>query len=401
MTLREWGWDEGRCREWAGVFEGEAPRGSREFAGGRRPGRVIRPGRGIHRIAAESGGEVVEREARLTGRALGRGEAPAAGDWVTWREEGGTVLIDSILPRRTAVSRNAPGDASREQVIAANIDTLFVVQALGRGRGFTPRGLERYITMAWESGCRPAVILSKADLSADPDADRLEAEASAPGVDVVVCSVLDESAGSEASGGMGESEAFGGPGKSSGSEASREAGGFGIGGVRALLAPGETGAFVGPSGSGKTSLLNALAGAEIARTGGVRETDARGRHTTTHRELHRLSDGRLILDTPGLRELQPWGEAGSADAAFPEIEQAAAECRFRDCRHENEPGCGVRLALEEGLIEPERFESWLELRRELAWLETRRDEKARQEVNRKWKDITRMARQARSGKKVW
>lgn len=369
MTLREWGWDEGRCREWAGEFEG-----------GRRPGRVIRPGRGIHRIAAESGGEVVEREARLTGRALGRGEAPAAGDWVTWREEGGTVLIDSILPRRTAVSRNAPGDASREQVIVANIDTLFVVQALGRGRGFTPRGLERYITMAWESGCRPAVILSKADLSADPDADRLEAEASAPGVDVVVCSVLDESAGSEASGG---------------------AGGFGIGAVRALLAPGETGAFVGPSGSGKTSLLNALAGAEIARTGGVRETDSRGRHTTTHRELHRLSDGRLILDTPGLRELQPWGEAGSADAAFPEIEQAAAECRFRDCRHENEPGCGVRLALEEGLIEPERFESWLELRRELAWLETRRDEKARQEVNRKWKNITRMSRQARSGKKVW
>ena len=380
MTLREWGWDEGRCREWAGEFEGEAPRGSREFAGGRRPGRVIRPGRGIHRIAAEFGGEVVEREARLTGRALGRGEAPAAGDWVTWREEGGTVLIDSILPRRTAVSRNAPGDASREQVIAANIDTLFVVQALGRGRSFTPRGLERYITMAWESGCRPAVILSKADLSADPDADRLEAEASAPGVDVVVCSVLDESAGSETA---------------------RRAGGFGIGGVRALLAPGETGAFLGSSGSGKTSLLNALAGAEIARIGGVRETDARGRHTTTHRELHRLSDGRLILDTPGLRELQPWGEAGSADAAFPEIEQAAAECRFRDCRHENEPDCGVRLALEEGLIEPERFESWLELRRELAWLETRRDEKARQEVNRKWKNITRMSRQARSRKKVW
>lgn len=401
MTLREWGWDEGRCREWAGEFEGEAPRGSREFAGGRRPGRVIRPGQGIHRIAAESGGEVVEREARLTGRALGRGEAPAAGDWVTWREEGGTVLIDSILPRRTAVSRNAPGDASREQVIAANIDTLFVVQALGRGRGFTPRGLERYITMAWESGCRPAVILSKADLSADPDADRLEAEASAPGVDVVVCSILDESAGSEASREAGESEAFGGPGKSSESEASREAGGFGIGGVRALLAPGETGAFVGPSGSGKTSLLNALAGAEIARTGEVRETDARGRHTTTHRELHRLSDGRLILDTPGLRELQPWGEAASADAAFPEIEQAAAECRFRDCRHENEPGCGVRLALEEGLIEPERFESWLELRRELAWLQTRGDEKARQEVNRKWKDITRISRQARSGKEVW
>lgn len=353
MTLRDWGWDARR---------------SREFAEGWGPGRVVRPGRGIHRIVVESGGVVVEREARLTGRALGRGEAPAAGDWVTWCEEGGTVLIGSILPRRTTVSRNAAGDASREQVIAANIDTLFVVQATGRGRGFTPRGLERYITIAWESGCRPVVILSKADLSASPDADRLEAEASAPGVDVVPCSVVD---------------------------------GSGIEALRVLLAPGETGAFVGPSGSGKTSLLNALAGVELARTGAVREHDTRGRHTTTHRELHRLRDGRLILDTPGLRELQPWGGTASADAAFPEIERAAVECRFRDCRHESEPGCGVRLALEQGLIEPDRFESWLELRRELAWLETRRDEQARKEVNRKWKNISRMARQAKSGKEVW
>lgn len=139
----------------------------------------------------------------------------------------------------------------------------------------------------------------------------------------------------------------------------------------------ETGAFVGPSGSGKTSLLNALAGVELARTGAVRESDTRGRHTTTHRELHHLRDGRLMLDTPGLRELQPWGGTESVDAAFPEIERAAVECRFRDCRHESEPGCGVRLALEQGLIEPDRFESWLELRRELAWLETRRDEQAR------------------------
>ena len=357
MTLYDWGWNEKRSREFA-----------REKDKGWRPGRVVRPGRGIHRIVVDTGEDILEREARLTGKALGRGEIPAAGDWVRWREEGGTVLIGSVLSRQTAVSRSAAGEASREQVIGANIDVLFVVQALGRGRGFTPRALERYITMAWESGCRPGVILNKADLSPDPDADRLEAEALAPGVDVVVCSAVD---------------------------------GTGIEDVRALLDPGQTAAFLGPSGSGKTSLVNVLAGVELSRTGEVRENDARGRHTTTHRELHRLPDGRLLLDTPGLRELQLWGDQESADAAFPEIEEAAAECRFRDCRHENEPGCGVRLALDKGSIEPKRFESWLELRRELAWLETRRDEKARKEYDRKWMNIARMNRLAKNGKEIW
>ena len=372
MTLQDWGWDESRSREITQEV-------TQEITAGWRPGRIIRPGRGIYRVVvqvggAEGEGEVVERDARLTGRALGRGEVPAAGDWAACREEGGTVLIDSILPRRTAVSRKVAGDASREQIIAANIDTLFIVQALGSGRSFTPRGLERYVAMAWESGCRPAVILSKADLSADPDADLLNAQAAAPGIDIALCSVL------------GEAD---------------ESGRLGTAAVRDMLAPGKTGAFVGPSGSGKTSLLNALAGRELARTGSVRQSDTRGRHTTTHRELHRLQDGRLILDTPGLRELQLWGQTESADAAFPEIDQAAADCRFRDCRHQNEPGCAVRLALEQGLIEPERFESWLQLRRELAWLETRKDENARKEITQKWKKITQKSRQAKTGKEVW
>ncbi len=144
-----------------------------------------------------------------------------------------------------------------------------------------------------------------------------------------------------------------------------------------------------------------MAGILLADTGEVREADSRGRHTTTHRELHRLSDGRLLLDTPGLRELQLWGNTDSADAAFPEIEELSDQCRFRDCRHENEPGCAVRVGLEEGIIEPERFDSWLELRKELRWLESRRDDKAKRELEQKWMEIARFSRHMKKGKEIW
>lgn len=252
--------------------------------------------------------------------------------------------------------------------MAANIDILYIVQALGAGRSFTPRGLERYVTMAWESGCLPVVVLNKSDLSDDPAADRLDAEAVAPGVEVILCSTYENE---------------------------------GIEEVQNLLQPGETGAFVGPSGAGKSSILNAVAGTELADTGGVRDGDARGRHTTTRRELHKLNDGRLLLDTPGLRELQLWGESDSVNAAFPEIEAAAENCRFRDCRHENEPGCGVRASLEEGLILPERFESWLDLKKELAWLETRRDAKAKKEHEQRWITVMKDYKNAKKGKEIW
>lgn len=358
MTLKEWGWNESRNQEFAAMG-----------TEGWKPGRVIRPSRALFRIVSvDETGEEREFDARLTGKAMGGGVLPAVGDWVGWREEGGTYLIASVLPRRTVISRKVPGDLSKEQVMGVNVDVLFIVQALGEGRSFTPRGLERYAAMAWESGCRPVVLLNKADLSDDPEGDVLEAEAAAPGVDVILCSTYT---------------------------------GEGLEAWKDCLPPGQTGAFVGPSGVGKSSLINTASGTLVADIGEVRENDNRGRHTTTHRELHRLPDGRLLLDTPGLREIQLWGEADSADTAFPEIEQLTAECRFRDCRHDNEPGCAVRRGLEEGLIEPERFDSWLELRKELAWLESRRDEKARTEHQKKWMEIAKASRWMKKGKNVW
>ena len=354
MTPADWGWNDRLEAEFDGYRND-----------GWEPARVVRPDRGVYRLVA---GDGTEKDGRLTGRALGRGEAPVAGDWVAWRDVGGTAVIGAVLPRLGIISRKAAGNAAERQVLAANVDVLYVVQALGPGRGFTPRGLERYAAMAWESGCRPVVVLNKSDLSENPDGDLLDARAAAPGADALLCSSLT---------------------------------GEGLPELAGMLHPRETGAFVGPSGAGKSSLLNALACRNLAQVGDVREGDRRGRHTTVRRELHRLDDGRLLLDTPGLRELQPWGDPDTADAAFPEIEAAAERCRFRDCTHGSEPGCAVREDLAAGLIDPERFDAWMELRRELTWLETRRNDRARSEYEKKWIDVAKFARNLKTGKETW
>lgn len=352
--LSAWGWDERRSEELAAI-DGEL-----------RAGRVIRPERGLWTLAVAEG----ERQAQLEGRALQRGELPVVGDWVAWRDHGDIALIERVLERRTEISRKVSGRTSRQQVMAANVDTLFLVQGLGPGRGFTAGGLERYLAMAWDSGCQPVVLLNKADLSPDPEGDRLEAEAVSGGAGVLLCSAGVEGA----------------------APAIEE--------LQAALAPGCTAAFVGPSGVGKSSLINALAATTLATTGAVRERDRRGRHTTTQRQLHRLADGALLLDTPGLRELSLWGDEDSADAAFPEIEALLGECRYRDCRHDSEPGCAIREALERGEIEPRRFDSWLELREELARLGTRRDQRKR-EAEQQGLEIAKAVRRMKKGQTVW
>jgi ribosome biogenesis GTPase len=221
-----------------------------------------------------------------------------------------------------------------------------------------PRRLERYLALAWESGAMPAVVLTKTDLADDVGACIAAAQAVAPGVDVMALSSLT---------------------------------GDGVDALERMLRPGRTAVLLGPSGAGKSTLVNRLLGAEQLRTGEVRD-DGKGRHTTTHRELVRLGGGALLVDTPGMRELQLWDADAGLGAAFSDIYALAAECRFKDCRHETEPGCAVLAAVDAGRLPPDRLEHWRQLQRELAYLARRQDKVAAAEERARTKAIHRSAR---------
>jgi len=290
------------------------------------PARVATQHRGGFELLAEEG----ERAGVPAGTL---GELPAVGDWVAAEPlpDEQKAVIEAVLPRRTAFTRSDPW-SDAEEVVAANVDTVLVVTAVGRD--FSPRRLERYLAAAHESGAAPVVLVNKADL--EPDTAAVEAaQAAAPGVPVHLVSAKT---------------------------------GAGLEQLAAYLAPGRTVALLGSSGVGKSTLANRLAGTELA-TGEVRENE-RGRHTTTRRQLVPLPTGGLLLDTPGLRELQLSG--ADLDETFPEIAALAAECRFRDCSHTHEPGCAVQAAVEAGELPRERLESYVKLAAELSELEERR-----------------------------
>jgi len=320
---------------------------------GTRPARVVREDRERYRVRNEAG----ERSAELAGRmrhgVRNRLDLPAVGDWVAVRDGGGgSDVVVALLPRATAFVRKVAGETTEEQIVAANVDTVFVV--MGLDDNFNVRRIERYLTAAWESGAMPVVVLNKSDLADDPEGAVAEVESVAAGAEVVAVSAI----------GAGTPEA-----------------------LARWLVPGRTVALLGSSGVGKSTLVNALLGAARMETGEVREADSRGRHTTTHRELVVLPGGSLLIDTPGMRELQLWGDEDAASATFPEIVALAEQCRFGDCRHETEPGCAVRGALEDGTLDEARFESWRKLQRELRFLETKTDARARAEQTAKWKAI--------------
>jgi len=325
---------------------------------GREPGRVVVEDRGLY-VVATPGGEV---RAAVTGRlrfeAAGNPAAfPAVGDWVALdvREDGGT--IQALLPRQTAFSRLAPGDETYTQVLGANIDVVFIVTSLNRE--FNVRRLERYLSAVWESGARPIVLLSKADLAEDLEGCRLAAETSAPGVPILVVSAVD---------------------------------GTGLDDVRALMAPGRTVAVVGSSGVGKSTLINALAGQDLQAVSEVRLDDARGRHTTSRRHLIHLGGAGLILDTPGMREFALLDDVGLA-TSFADVDAVAATCRFSDCAHRSEPGCAVRVAIDSGALAPDRLDAFKKLEREAAAAERRVDALARIAERRKWKVIHKSVRE--------
>jgi ribosome biogenesis GTPase len=285
-------------------------------------------------------------------------ELPAVGDWVAARPLPGErkALIEDVLPRRSAFTRKEAWRRTVEQVVAANVDTVFLTSSLGPD--LNPRRLERYLVGAWESGAQPAIVLTKADLEPE-HADAVHGvEAIAFGVPVHVVSAVS---------------------------------GAGLEELEPYLGRGRTVALLGSSGVGKSTLVNRLAGREVLATREVRE-DGRGRHATTHRELVPLPGGGLLLDTPGMRELQLWAGEESLDGTFEDVAALAAECRFNDCAHESEPGCAVLAALADGSLPVERWESYGKLQRELRALEIRRSKRLRSEERRRWRAVARRRR---------
>jgi ribosome biogenesis GTPase / thiamine phosphate phosphatase len=307
-----------------------------------------------HRSAYVLYGETGELRAELAGRLRHEEMWPAVGDWVALREP---KTIAALLPRRTVFSRKEPWLAAKEQVLAANADVVFVTMAMTPA-DFKPRRLERYLATAWESGAQPAIVLTKPDLSPDAAAAVLEVEAVAFGVPIHVVNGLS---------------------------------GEGVAELSTYLEGNRTVALLGSSGVGKSTIVNHLAGNDVMATSAL-GADGRGRHTTRHRELLPLPGGGLVLDTPGLRELQLWDVGAGLEQTFDDVVAFAANCRFGDCSHEGEPGCAVQQAIADGSLPRERYESWLKLQRELGRLERRLDARARSEHSQQ---IRKEARQRR------
>jgi ribosome biogenesis GTPase / thiamine phosphate phosphatase len=329
-------------------------------ADGLAPARVVAEHRDRYVVA---GAHDSESSAVLAGRlrheARSRADLPAVGDWVAInpaQSADDVTSIHAVLPRRTAFARKVAGDETVAQVVAANVDVAIIVTALPND--VNPRRLERYLAMAWESGAMPVVGLTKADLAEDIGASIATAQVVAPGVDVVALSSVT---------------------------------GAGIGALERLLQPGRTAVLLGPSGAGKSTLVNRLLAADRLRTASVRD-DGKGRHTTTHRELVRLESGALLIDTPGMRELQLWDAGVGLGAAFADVYALATQCRFRDCQHETEPDCAVIAAVDAGRLPADRLQSWHQLQRELSYLARRQDKVAEAEERAKNRAIHRSAR---------
>jgi ribosome biogenesis GTPase len=341
MNLATLGWNPGLEAEFRAIKKEDCE-----------PGRIVRQDRGQYHVHAEQGVVTAQLSGRCRHRANDSGDWPAVGDWVVLTGNEDTLRIVGVIPRSSAVVRKRSGTTTTAQVIAANVDWLLIV--CGLDGDFNLRRIERYLSLAWSSDTSPAIILTKTDTCAEAAARIRDVERIAHGVPVYGLNSLEDNVQEE---------------------------------LAVHLRPGVTLALVGSSGAGKSTLINALLGSEAQSTKAVRRGDDRGQHTTTHRELFSLEGGAMVIDTPGMRELQPWSDVGGLDTTFADIEALAAGCRFNDCSHTQEPGCAIQEALASGDLTQERWGSYTKQLREQRYLERRVDAQAQREEQARWKKI--------------
>ncbi|XPM53176.2 MAG: ribosome small subunit-dependent GTPase A [Leptolyngbya sp. IPPAS B-1204] len=353
MTLQELGWNEFFAQH------------TSDLASGYSVARVALEHKSHYRLYTATG----ELTATISGKLRHQEVRPAIGDWVviqsaiqseipeTTNTTEKTAIIQRVLPRKSQFCRKTAGAKTTAQVVAANIDTVFLVSGLDQD--FNLRRIERYLILAWESGANPVIVLNKADLSNQIEQRVQDVESIALGVPICCLSALQHQ---------------------------------GLEPLRAYLAPGQTVALLGSSGVGKSTITNQLLGKAAQAVQPVRLGDDRGRHTTTHRELFRLPGGGLLIDTPGMREIQVWAGEASLQETFTDIETLALDCRFRDCRHAGEPGCAIQQALEEGSLDEARWHNYQKLQQEIHHLNRKQDHRMQIEEKARWKQITKSLR---------
>lgn len=328
--------------------------------------RVVEKHVNTYKVQTNSGVKVARLKGSYSYTINSKEALPCVGDWVETIDNGNIILIEGIQNRKSLVSRRASVSATVQQPIAANVDYVIIVLGVDGGRNYSDRLLERLLTIAWNSGATPLVVLNKSDLNESSELIKMQAETIALGIDIINCSAID---------------------------------GTGMDTLLSYVSDGKVGVFIGPSGVGKSTLTNQLLNYEVQATNSLRVKDMRGRHTTSGSYLFELQNGGFIVDSSGIKEVQAWATEEDVDSVFEEISSLSHECKYRNCQHQGEPGCAVQEELATGNITPERYDSYLHLKQELAYLDRKKSERSSHAERQHDKEFGKLVKTTLSQKK--